>query len=68
MRHTGGRLAKRSSSNVEAHFTLNSIGNSKPNNSPLPSCLLPLFQSEVKCKTFDMKMALFASKWKSFSH
>ena len=40
-------------------------------NRPFPSSLVPLFQSESKCKTFHMKMSShavsFSCKSKSFS-
>ena len=31
--------------------------NTQCNNSPFPSSLVPLFQSESKCETFHMKMS-----------
>ena len=33
-----------------------------------PSCLKPLFQSEVKCKTIDMKMIFILMQKSSHAH
>ena len=37
-------------------------------NRPFPSCVLPLFQSEVKCKTFDMKMSFICMRMETHFH